>query len=165
MPTALSMETMAEVAKFFNNGGNISRMKELADKEAEVDEKLKAFGGIERAKALEAEAEEVRRRVDASRGEIIGEANEEADRIKRMAQTELANAEFTRKRAQAEFASREEKVEADERDIIQRKKALEQGEMLLRSGQEKLKIAQREMDELGNRLQAKLAAIKQVAYG
>lgn len=161
---ASSMGQLVEMARFFGDREAVlARMAELATKEAEVDAKLSALGGLERAKDLIAEAEDVRRRADGFRTTTVDNAREEADRLKREARAERADAEAIRKRAQNEFANREEKVEADERDIGKRKKDLTQAEALVKSKQEKLNIAQQETDALGNKLQAKLNAIKKAA--
>ena len=159
------MDSVIEIAKFFNSGENLARMKELADKEKEVDEKISALGGIERAKNLIAEADDIRRRADDIRRTVINDASTEAERLKADARSERANAEATRKRAQAEFHDREERVEAAERDIAKRLKALEHAEALLKSRLEKLAVTQKEADDAKNKFEAKLQALKQVAYG
>ena len=157
------MDNIVEIAKFFNSGENITRMKELADKEAEVDGKLNLLGGVERAKDLIAEADEIRRQADMARAAILKEATVEADRLRAVARTELATAESTRRRAVNEFQAREERVEALERDITKRLRAIEQDEARLKSGQEKLRLAEKEVSDLRDRLQGKLAALKKLA--
>ena len=159
------MDSVIEIARFFNSGENLTRMKELADKEKEVDEKINSLGGIERAKNLIAEADEIRRRAEDSRQTILLNAETEAERLKNDARAERAEAESIRKRAQREFQEREEQLEASERDIVKRLKELWRLDAEQRSGQEKLNTARREADEAKNKFEAKLAALKQVAYG
>ena len=159
------MDSVIEIARFFNSGENLTRMKELADKEKEVDEKISALGGIGRAKNLIAEADDIRRRADDMRRSVLSDASTEAERLKAEARSERANAEATRKRAQAEFHDREERVESAERDIAKRLKELGHNEALLKSRLEKLAVTQKEADEAKNKFEAKLQALKQVAYG
>ena len=144
---ASSMGQLVEMARFFGDREAVlARMAELATKESEVDAKLSALGGLERAKDLIAEAEDVRRRADSFRTTTVDNAREEADRLKRDARTEREQAEATRKRAQKEFTEREERVEADERAIVGYKKEISEGLASLRSDQEKLRLAQREVE-------------------
>ena len=159
------VDNIIEIARFFNSGENLTRMKELADKEKEVDEKISTLGGIERARNLIAEADEIRRRADDMRQVVLNDASTEAERLKAEARSERANAEATRRRAQAEFGDREERIESAERDIVKRLKELEHGEALLKSGQEKLRLAEKESSDLRNFLQGKLAALKTIAAG
>lgn len=160
-----SMDNIIQVARFFNSGENITKMKELADKEREVNERLQVLGGMERAKDLIAEAEDVRRRADDFRTTTINNAREEAERLKREARSEREQGEAKKKEAHKEFFEREERVSLLERDVATRIRAIETGEAALKSKEDKLALAVKENADLRNLLQGKLAALKNIAAG
>jgi len=158
------VDRLMDMMRFFSDQDAVrQRMTEFTAQKTELDEKLSAVGGLQAAKNLIAEADSIRAQADAHRRAILEDATDQAESLLSAARTERSDAERKRVWADKELTGREERIEDDERDIAKRKKALEQAEIVFKSAQEKLRLAERENDELRNRLQGKLAAIKRLA--